>query len=207
MKRIMEERNIDRLYHFTQASNLKSILEHGIMPKDDLDYLGITSRCNDEYRFDGCTNAVCTSLEFPNYRMFYSLRMKQRDIDWAVIMLDARIVYELPCAFCWTNASDSMVSAIPIQQRMGRNAFENLFADHPDYPKREQLHIPDFYPTNPQAEVLVFDTIPVEYIKYIYFENVSTHSKYIDVISQITDSSWNPTLFAPRKDWEFWQTR
>ena len=58
MKRIMEERNIDRLYHFTQASNLKSILEHGIMPKDDLDYLGIVSRCNDEYRFDSCTNLV-----------------------------------------------------------------------------------------------------------------------------------------------------
>lgn len=68
MKRIMEDRNIDRLYHFTQASNLKSILEHGIMPKDDLDYLGIACYCNDEYCFDGCTNAVCTSLEFPKLR-------------------------------------------------------------------------------------------------------------------------------------------
>lgn len=207
MESILQARNIDRLYHFTQASNLKSILEYGIMPKDDLDFFDIACCCNDDYRFDGCTNAVCTSLEFPNYRMFYSLRKLHPDVDWAVIMLDARILYELPCAFCWTNASDSIVSAIPIQERMGRIAFEKLFSDCPGYPQRDQLHIPDFYPTNPQAEVLVFDTIPVEYINYIYFEDKATHNKYINIISQTTDSTWNPSLFAPRRDWKFWQTR
>ncbi len=50
------------------------------------------------------------------------------------------------------------------------------------YPKREDLHINDWYPTNPQAEVLVFGTISTDYISAVYFENHEDRKKYLDLI-------------------------
>lgn len=207
MQQIIESRRIDCLYHFTQAKNLKGILTYGLLPKDNLDSLGIPYCHNDDYRFDNCTDAVCCSLEFPNYKMFYSLRMNYPDIDWVVLKLDARILYELKCAFCWTNAGDSSMYSVPIEQRMGKQAFANLFTNRPGYPPRETLGIPDYYPTNPQAEILVFDTIPIDYIQYIYFQDSATYDKYFDIIPPIFDATWQSDIFCPRKDWEFWKTR
>ena len=207
MENFMRSRNIDHLYHFTRAENLENILEFGLMPRDDLDLLSIPSSYNDDYRYDNCTNAVCTSIEFPNYRMFYSLRKKHPEIDWAVLWIDANVLFELKCAFCWTNAGDATMFSTPIEYRMGIQAFKGLFSNRPNYPQRESLGIPDYYPTNPQAEVLVFDTIPTEYIKYIYFEDSATHDKYADIIPSNICSSWRSDIFGPRGDWDFWKTR
>jgi hypothetical protein len=66
------EREIDCLVHFTRASNLDSILQRGLLPRDILMVEGYND-FNDQYRHDG-TNAVCLSIGFPNYKMFFSLR-------------------------------------------------------------------------------------------------------------------------------------
>lgn len=170
MIRFMKERQIDRLYHFTQADNLKNIFRYGLLPRDELESRGIESSINDEYRFDDCLDAICTSIEFPNYKMFYKLRCENPDVDWAVLELNAEIVCDYQCAFNWTNAGDSASYSIPIKKRMTQSAFENLFEDKDGYPTRDELNIPDWYPTNPQAEVLVFDKIPISYIKKVSFE-------------------------------------
>ncbi len=69
---ILEKRNIRNLIHFTRAENLLGIIENGLLPRDCLD--ADTCIFNDEYRYDQCEDAVCTSIEFPNYKMFFSLR-------------------------------------------------------------------------------------------------------------------------------------
>ena len=203
MQDIIEERGIKHLYHFTQAQNLTSIVNYGLLPKDDLEFCGIAYSNNDSYRYDECTNAVCTSVEFPNYKMFYSLRKGNPNSEWAVIELDARILYEYDCIFCWTNAGDYTMYSKPIEQRIGRDAFANLFGDCSGYPKRKSLGIPDCYPTNPQAEVLVCGTIHPEYIKRIYFENKTIYDKYIDALPPAI-TTWRSYIFGPRKDWAFW---
>ena len=43
------------------------------------------------------------------------------------------------------------------------------------------MNLPSCYPTNPQAEVLVFANIPVKYIKFVYFCNYETLEKYIEI--------------------------
>lgn len=74
MKRFLKQRQINNLYHFTQAGNLLNIFKYGLLSREILEEEGIHSYFNDNYRFDNCPHAVCMSIEFPNYKMFYKLR-------------------------------------------------------------------------------------------------------------------------------------
>lgn len=205
MEELLEERQVDRLYHFTRAVNLYNIFEYGLLPRGDLEEEEIDSEYNDEYRYDGCLNAVCMSIEFPNYRMFYKLREKNPDVDWAVLRLDAQILCDYKCAYCWTNAGDSTMYNTPLKQRMGKKAFLELFEDRPGYPKRKDLDIEDWYPTNPQAEVLVFGGIPVNYIDAVYFEDREVLAEYRADIPRGVKCSVGRNLFGWREDYKFWQ--
>lgn len=173
MERILKQRNIDRLYHFTQAENLSNIFTYGLLPRKNLEEENIYSCFNDDYRYDDCLDAVCMSIEFPNYKMFYKLRQDDPNVDWAVLRLDAQILCDFECAYCWTNAGDASMYNIPLRERMGKRAFLGLFEDRPFYPKREELNISDWYPTNPQAEVLVFGVIPVTVFKMYILKTVT----------------------------------
>lgn len=206
MEKIMKQRQIDRLYHFTQANNLENIFRYGIVPRATLDRRKIRSCYNDDYIYDNCMDAVCTSIEFPNYKMFYKLRQDNPEIDWAVLRLDAHILCDFECAFCWTNAGDATMYNEPIEERMEIEAFLELFGNRVGYPQRKNLNIHDWYPTNPQAEVLVFGIIPVEYIQNVYFEQYATLHKYQDIIPQEIATSVMSNVFGPRKDWEEWKS-
>lgn len=205
MEELLEQRQVDRLYHFTQAVNLLNIFTYGLLPRKNLEEENIYSSFNDDYRYDDCLDAVCMSIEFPNYRMFYKLRQDDPDVDWAVLRLDAQILCDFQCAYCWTNAGDATMYNIPLKERIGKKAFLELYEDRPNYPKREELRIKDWYPTNPQAEVLVFGTIPITYIQNVYFQDKQILTRYKDDVPDSIDIGVNPTVFLPREDWKFWQ--
>jgi len=203
--KIVEQRQINKLYHFTRAENLQNICQFGLVPRQYLDAQQMKSVYNDEYRFDNCPNAICLSIEFPNYKMFYKLRKENPTTDWAVLQLDASILYKFSCAYCWTNAGDATIYNEPLQQRMKADAFKDMFGDRPSYPQRCDLNIYECYPTNPQAEVLVFGVIPTEYIQSIYFERVEVLQNYQEYILNEIPQSINTSLFLPRIDWSAWQ--
>ena len=205
MEDLLEERQVEQLYHFTRAVNLLNIFKYGLLPRKDLEEENIDSDYNDDYRYDKCLNAVCMSIEFPNYRMFYRLRQDNPEVDWAVLRLDAQILCDYKCAYCWTNAGDSTMYNTPLKERIGKKAFLELFEDRPNYPKRKDLHIADWYPTNPQAEVLVFGEIPIEYIDDVCFENREVLNSYKDDIPRGVKTRVNSTVFDPREDWKCWQ--
>lgn len=205
MQSILRERNITDLYHFTQIDNLENILRYGLLPRDCLVENAIDSVFNDDYRLDGCRDAVCTSLEFPNYKMFYTLREEDHNIDWVVIKLDANIICDLPCAFCWENAASSSESSKLLSIRNTSEAFLSLFDNKPGYPTRQQCSIPDYYPTNPQAEILVFSEIPLEYFTGVYFNDYPTLIKYRTIVPSNIPCKVKTDLFFGRKDWRFWQ--
>ncbi|MFT4105506.1 MAG: DarT ssDNA thymidine ADP-ribosyltransferase family protein [Lacrimispora sp.] len=204
MEQILKQRQIDRLYHFTQAENLPNIFSYGLLPREILEDNNIHSCFNDDYRYDDCLNAVCTSIEFPNYKMFYKLRQDDLDVDWVVLRLNAQILCDYQCAYCWTNAGNSTMYNTPINERMGTDAFLELFENRPNYPKREELSIKKWYPTNPQAEVLVFGEIPISYIDNVYFENTRILARYKNTIPNGIEAGVNNTVFRYREDWDFW---
>ena len=202
----MRSRKVDTLFHFTRANNLPNIFQYGLLPKESLLNNGIEAEFNDHYRYDGCEDALCTSLEFPNYKMFYSLRTNNPDVDWAVIGLDARILLDYDCAFCVTNAGSEESYSVNLEDRMGARALRKLYEDYPGKPSRQEMNLKDWYPTNPQAEVLIFGGVPVEYIKGVYFSDNKALRKYCACIPGEISASVNTYLFYPREDWRYWQT-
>jgi hypothetical protein len=204
MKKILEERQIDWLMHFTRADNLSNIFRYGLLPRSILESRNITSDINDYYRYDNCTDAICTTIEFPNYKMFFSLRKDNPGVKWAVLRLDASIIYDFDCAFCSTNAGSEEMYTIPLKERKGKKAFLKMFDELPNGQTRKQLDIDDWYPTNPQAEVLVFDKIPTVYIDKVFFENSDSLEEYYDIIPEDINAKVDSKMFKYRKDWAYW---
>jgi hypothetical protein len=207
MEKLLIDRQIDWLMHFTNVVNLPNIFKYGLMPRSELLTKNIKSEINDLYRYDNCQNAICTSIEFPNYQMFYSLRKENEDINWAVLLLDAKVICDFDCAFCSSNAGSEAIYTIPLKERKGKRAFMKLFDELPDGPTRKQMGIKDWFPTNPQAEVLVFDNIPITYIEKVFFKDNKIMNEYIAKIPKEVESVVNKDVFSYRDDWAYWKKK
>ena len=173
IKKIVAERRIETLCHFTRVENLSSILRKGLLGRSQLVERRIQFEKIDHNRQDGCPEAVCLTISFPNYKLFYTKRNNYGDwhgVDhnqWVVLLLDARLLWELDCAFCKYNAADSSVAGLPLEDRKKTEALESMFGDFPTLNRR--WNFPLNFPTSPQAEVLVFDAVPISYLCEIHF--------------------------------------
>ncbi|EBT4616979.1 DUF4433 domain-containing protein, partial [Salmonella enterica] len=92
-----EELQIPCLVHFTQATNLPSIMEHGLISVTDANVLNINPAINDELRLDGHRDAISLSIAFPNYRMFYRYRRDNPQVEWAVLGIDPSVIWRNDC--------------------------------------------------------------------------------------------------------------
>lgn len=204
MRDEIEAKGIEYVFHFTRLDNLVGIFAHGLIGRLHIENLGVSSWFNDEYRFDGQPDAICCSLGHPNYKMFYRLRRETPNAEWVVIVLRASILWEKDCAFCATNAASNSVVGIPIAQRRGAAAFNRLFDEVPGKPLRSVLNIPNFCPTDPQAEVLVFGNIETGYI----MGAVTQSQRTADTLKRQFPNYefiYHRSLFLPRKDYEHWR--
>ncbi len=201
IKEFITARGITSLFHFTRIANLASILEEGLLTRSECSRKGIKPLINDHSRFDG-TNAICATIGFPNYRMFYRLRIDNPNVEWAVLALNSSLLWRTRCVFSNTNAGDSSVYSVPIGQRQGLRPLEAMFDDYGSI-KRKDLGIPDYFPTNPQAEVLLLDGASADDIEGIYFRS--------QVQKRLYDSLYehpcylNNGYFNARSDWNFWK--
>ena len=216
---ICEERGITILCHFTRIENLQSILREGLQGRSLLEPRGQQFLFNDEDRADQHPEAICLSISFPNYKMFWGIRKRKKkikDSQWVVLLLDAKVLWELDCAFCRTNAASGTIKPLlskeQIDDQKKPEALKGMFAE--DYCdsirkiqiRRQNLQIPDNYTTDPQAEILVFDQISTKYIKEVHFHSEIAREECFfnkqEVYSQTFCSS--EEYFQPRHDWRFW---
>ena len=176
MQNEVKKREIEYLWHFTKIENINSILANGLVPRAILETQNSAIGFNDQYRLDGQKGANCLSIGHPNYKMFYSLRCQNPDQVWVVVAIKSEILWAKDCAFCYENAASNSVTAIPLQQRKGLNAFRGMFDPAEGKPDRATLKLPDDCPTNPQAEILAFGVIEPQYIA-----GVITPTKAIEI--------------------------
>ena len=168
IQRICQQSGVTVLAHFTRVTNLSSILRRGLLGRNILaPHMGWLPIFNDPVRLDGCREAVCLSISFPNYQMFYRLSVNNR-ADWVVLLLDASVLWEQDCAFCRENAASKAVREIPLDARRQQSALADMFTDYPPV-VRASLAIPANYTTHPQAEVLALDPIPCNHIRAAHF--------------------------------------
>jgi hypothetical protein len=200
---LVQKHGIEQLVHFTRRANLDSILRHGLLSRTELDLRRLPYVGNDSRRLDQAPDAVSLSIEFPNYRMFYALR-EEKSCPWAVIMLRPEILWEMECAFCITNAASTIVRSANQAGLKTAEALEALYAEA--IRGRDRFNeLPSSYPTDPQAEVLVYEPIVTDYIlgvhlpladdpgEVTHLENVHTHC--------------SDEFFGPRVDYKLWQDK
>ncbi len=201
-----QERDIQYLVHFTRLENLQEIARRGLISRKNLDAANANYIYNDKQRMDNLRDTISLSVTFPNYRMFYKYKKSAPDANWAMILLDAeKVLAELDCAFNFANASSNSVKSIPIARRMTLDAFDKMFYE-PEKDSRFNRNLRDNEPTDPQAEILCFDKIPVDFFSKIVFENNSA----LQVASEIFNGKNVPcavenNYFAPRHDYRFWK--
>ncbi len=193
---VIDKREIRSFVHYTRVSNLESILENGLCSTDYMQEHGIDFIQNDELRLDGRSDSISLSVSFPNYRYFYSL--KERDEAWCVILLDPRKVIMHECAFFWTNAANTYCRNLIWEDLRGVEAFERMFAE-----EKRNTEIPPYYTTDPQAEIMVRNHIPADYIQFVVFKSLMD----MDRNQLLCKCKCDRSLFAPRMDYMDWSRK
>jgi hypothetical protein len=199
-------RRIDTLVHFTRLENLASVLADGLVPRSVLEGQARRAIFNDGLRTDGHKDAVCLSVSFPNYKMFYKCRLADQAATWAVLLIRADVLWELDCAFCWVNAACSAISRLPLAVLKDSSSLEKMFADQCGVSgiSRAACAIPDCYPTNPQAEVLAFSRVPLSYVTAICFNDQRGRSEFQVPHGSRIAVDVKPAYFSARSDWQVW---
>lgn len=189
IKGLATQAKIPYLVHFTHAPNLHSIFEHGIYPVARQNELPVRPLVNDLLRLDGYRNANCISIGFPNYRMFYSARMNASSAEWAVLKLDASILWTKKCAFCRRNAASSEIRRIPLQELTTPEAFARMYSEIEGLPSRATQQLWSYDPTDVQAEVLVFEIIEPTFIREVVFNTPRDMAKYKNSLGSVSGVS------------------
>lgn len=180
MNEIYEEiknRNITRLCHFVHTNKLLHILNdnEGVKAVDFINQDILLK--NDEQRLDGKTDYINCSVQYPNW--WYLRRVKDNNpifSDWAILFIDPMVATIETTQFCKVNAATRYGAYI----HKGAEAFKELFSENVGKQTRTKKMLLNA-PTDDQAEVLVYENIPVSMIKGIVFENEKiAHQKVIE---------------------------
>jgi len=201
------KRGIVHLVHFTPLRNVPSIVERGLLPRAKLDQAGIPYASNDEKRLDNFLDASSLSISFPNYKMFYRYRQQDESKHWAVLLLAPSILWEYRCFFCRKNAATSEMRDTDLAKKRDLAEFTRLFEVLDDEPRREATRIPDWYTTDPQAEVLVRDVIPPSKIQAVAVEDMESFEKLNRTLPPAIHCVIREDLFGRRMDCEDWPSR
>ena len=159
------------LVHFTRSENLGSILKNGLRPRSDLDNGLVAGFTNDDSRHDNRRDRNCLSIGFPNYKMFFKLRMESNNTEWPILFINPAILWQNDCVFCHTNAAAAAMSSAKCDDLKTLAAFSKIFQDDPANPSRATESLRPWDPTDVQAEVLVRGTIAPEHIFAVAFQS------------------------------------
>lgn len=201
---IIAERKL-RLFHFTDIRNIGSILEFGLLPRNDPQFKLLEVHGKDNTRFDNY--GTCFSVGFPNYKMLHS--KSQKGNSFAIFEIDTDCLTSGNWLAYPTNSS--LVVGQHPKAFTGTNAFGYLFenklaTESGQLADRGRLKIQDGWTTDPQAEVILNDAISSESIKAVHFKFASQSEdallKFDSEYAQLF--TWSADLFKPRSDYEFW---
>lgn len=185
-KKEISDRGIEHLIHFTPTINLLSIFEQGkllsraLLEKFDIDQTDIFDyiEFTDDIRFDD-KSFINLSVQHPNSFLFNRFREKTKNdvhINWCVLKIDKKYIYQTDTLFSVTNAANShnkrnvrVTGDISKFQMMFANSLQIVTSYNSRTIYRNGLKTK--YPTDEQAEVLVKNEILISDILQVCFKD------------------------------------
>ncbi len=216
----LKDKQANFFVHFTPISNLPSILNYGIIPRRELNARKIYADTPDKDRLDNRLDYSSFSIALPNYKILYSKR-HSTPFQYAVLIIDTQIILDLPLSAISYLPGNAASNAIQnVENYTGFEAVKALYAPTvqigPMMYTRDQLGIPEYYPTNPQAEVFIKAAIAPQYINSIKGED----SKQVAQIKELLIAegvqsplllnnkiNYNKVFFRPRIDYRYWEDK
>jgi len=205
----ISRRGIEHLIHFTPTINLYSILEQEkIMSRrvlenldidqfDILDYVQFT----DNVRYDD-KSFINLSISGPNTFLFSKFQERTKDditINWCVLKIDPKHIYEKETKFAVTNAASNAAKSIGVTGDIEK--FKMLYGNNINIPFGVRGRINSKFPTNVQAEVLVKDEIPVGSIFEVCFDSQESLASAKAALSEFNTSNFvvDKDIFSPNR--------
>lgn len=201
----IEKRRIDYLIHFTPTINLLSIFELGklmsrkLLEEFDVDQTDIFDyvEFTDEVRFDD-KSYINLSIQHPNTFLFNRFRVKTAEhihVNWCVITIDKKFIYEKNTLFSITNAANSHNKrnvGVTGDLDKFKRLFDNSINIVTSYNSRTitRNNLKDKYPTDEQAEVLVKNEIPIEAIINVCFKDANDLATVKAALSDFNTSNF-----------------
>lgn len=169
---ILKAHGVSRLCHFTKFQSLTHILasDSGVLASSSI--RSDTKNVTDTARYDGELDYICCSVEYPN--SWFLKKAIQSDSDkifkeWVVLYIDLDILKHRSAKFCPCNASKA--SGVYIEGQMEN--LDSIFAvSIPTFAYSRSPKMLSCCPTDGQAEILIKDSIPKDYIIGIATGNV-----------------------------------
>lgn len=174
--RFLAARNITSLFHFTSIKNLESIITHGFLGRESLKERGLDFTPSDQTRYEPILDGVCFSLSRPNHYMAARKIVSGHEMVLLEIQgLDSLLTnynfFSSPGNF-GSPALKRKIESWP-EEFIGGQGLMNLFKSSAT---REKYSIPDFEPTDLQAEIIVVERLPWSFVKKVYFPNSTEYS-------------------------------
>jgi len=165
-QRVLQERGITKLYHFTDIENLQSIKANGGLCSwhyCERNNIGISrpggtrlSRNLDSYK--GLENYVRLSF-ISDHPMMYVAEKEGRIKFPVVLTISTEVIFKKDTKFTHQNATRSGVTAF--------NSFEQFNSIRFDLFRKRYFDLDEIQKSYYQAEILVLDKIPLEFITNI----------------------------------------
>lgn len=164
---VLTARGVTRLCHFTKFQSLTHIItsEDGVLASSSIQQ--DTKNVNDTVRYDGEMSLVCCSVQYPNSWFLKRAMQNNPDKifkDWVVLYIDLSILKYKNAKFCPCNASKSCGKHI----NENIDDIDSIFANSvPTFAHSRTSKMLSSCPTDGQAEILIDNNIPREYISGI----------------------------------------
>lgn len=169
-------RNIARLFHFTSVKNLDSLVTYGFLGRDSLSQMNLPFVKSDGNREEPLIDGVCFSLSRPNIYMAAQKIQNGQDL----VLLELADLSAILTNYNFVTSPGNFGSQIlkkkienwP-EEFVGGRGLMNLFESQEI---REKYSIPSYEPTDPQAEIIILEGLPWDFVERIYFPNSVEYS-------------------------------
>lgn len=163
----LNRRKVKNLFHFTHVDNLESIFRIGFKPKAVLTSQSIDFIETDKERFDGITQSISFSLEYPNEWLLRH-KIRQFGFNFVVLQLPASLLLSHPFLAFPGNAAGGAFLEHRLEnpaEYIGLRGIQNLFlSPH----VRNLNNLDSNQPTDIQSEILILKDIAASHISKIH---------------------------------------